>query len=261
MNNNEQIVFLLKKLKFLVVPQCKNVGEQLTYISYKEKIIDQILLCFDKNFTTDFVPEVLRVDQQKMAEHVIDRTFDLHTKLLRNNLQRAQEEAAKWKKIALGKTDSEINPNNLCESLEASAKMIDRCTQTEIVSYDPTSTIYDNKNSVFFQLQKVFFKAFQWFEDSTFLLLHFFLLASDKFVVEWISILSACNSKKKIKEENNCSISKELPVIKTHAKLPPNRNIQEKNSREDEQPFSPQPTSTLYVIKSMKLNRKKSVNA
>eukprot|EP00796_Vickermania_ingenoplastis_P009091 gene9091-6384_t len=137
--SNEDVINLVHQLRNIVVPSCKNVGEQLTYVAYKEKLIDEILCRLQNSPTSNnstSAPQLIKVDQQKMAEDVIKRTFDAHNRLLRSKLQFALVELEKWKQLSISKIPNAQNlflrmpnPNDRLTT--------DSFTQTDIIEREP----------------------------------------------------------------------------------------------------------------------------
>lgn len=143
--DNSDAVALLQKLKNILVPSCKNVGEQLTYTAYKDQLIDEIIAKIRRSsapIDQKIRPELIKVDQQKIAQDVINRTFDIHMKILRAKLRRSEIECEKWKKVALGRIPSQeaydlfLNVSGTIPEKENE----DSCTQTETTSVQSSSS-------------------------------------------------------------------------------------------------------------------------
>ncbi|KPI83167.1 hypothetical protein ABL78_7811 [Leptomonas seymouri] len=96
-------VELLRQLKNTTVPKSVDSGEAITYIALKDAIIDNVISIISVPEHSDAEKPLtpLCVDHQKLANVVLERTFDAHTQLLQQRLKEAEREAAMWRKVTL----------------------------------------------------------------------------------------------------------------------------------------------------------------
>lgn len=99
----DHVVGLLQKLKNTAVPKSLDSGEAITYLALKDTILDNAITILDASETIEAAKPAteLCVDHQKLANAVLERTFDAHAQLLRQRLKEAEEEAEMWRKVTL----------------------------------------------------------------------------------------------------------------------------------------------------------------
>ncbi|KPA75543.1 hypothetical protein ABB37_08433 [Leptomonas pyrrhocoris] len=151
------IVELLKKLKNTAVPKSIDSGEAITYLAVKDTILNNVISFFDTSKSLDAAKPVseLCVDHQKLANAVLERTFDSHMQLLRHRLKEAESEAEMWRKVALlGQRTLMQNSSSDVTALLFATREQHRChgTQTSLEDVppntNPTTTRLPSSNSL-----------------------------------------------------------------------------------------------------------------
>lgn len=266
--NSDEIKFLLKKVRNILVPKCVNIGEQLTYVAYKEKLIDEILAKIDGQQTHDeSFREIISINQQKLAENVISRTFDSHSQILRLKVKRAEAERDKWMKLALQKIP---NANELVLSMDdrqMERSTMNSSTQTEEVNeengererVDVTFESKDRESiaEIYENLLVLQASQLEWCENA----LNAFVAHSSLRIHE----LCALGVPHSFSEEDNSrrTKTKKKTYRRTSSGLPQlfsNKNLikttEERKEVNNCEHDDPQGDTRLYVIKSMLLTER-----
>ncbi|CAD2220223.1 hypothetical protein AGDE_17008 [Angomonas deanei] len=152
MNNEKKLLLCINKLEKLALPSCVSAAEEITYLACKEKILEEMKSTLNVSegvagSTSDH--GFLTSDPHELAKDLIARTFDQHRDVVRNKLKEAEEEAEKWKNIALqADPDAEkkfggkmfISSDKKLETLPETNKIavVENSTQTECESTSKT---------------------------------------------------------------------------------------------------------------------------
>lgn len=276
--DNSDAIALLQKLKNVLVPSCKNVGEQLTYTAYKEQLIEEIIAKLQRNgdpTVHELRPELIRVDQQKIAQDVINRTFDIHMKILRSKARKLEIECEKWKRVALSRIpESEAYDLFLNVSGKVSEEVsVERSTQTvnsPIKSPCGPSSPMTKQMHLIGITSLWFQEALENYMEYTASMTEYFWESHDKWieslfeflVVSQNTVSSASQSRKGTANTVTPKGNRSLPPVKVPSRLA----VPSSTRREhvivpevvsDAYGFQSDKPSRLYVIKSMVLQERK----
>lgn len=269
MSKNDQIALLLRKLQNVVVPSCVDVGEQLAYIAYKDKLVEEILEKISEPLSLSSKPEFVKIDAQKVAHDVISRTFDGYNQVMRKRVAKLESECEIWKKIALSnvkKSEEIVLPAN---SSNLDAPMIEGWAQT---SFALCARDFEEQSTRFQDFESAWFKVFNWYIDVTNILINASVCVSDLFLDSFFILTKNSNfmsqtvsgrpagSTTKKKEKNSIGL---LPCVNTRKLDEKKRSfrILDSSLAQSSQrinSLSPrQKTSVLCSVHSMVLNQRK----
>ncbi|AYU75842.1 hypothetical protein LDBPK_040620 [Leishmania donovani] len=102
-DGREQVIALLRELEATAIPKFVDSGEALTYMAYKDGVLEKAITLLNAAHIEPKASSIqpLRVNSEQLANAVIERVFDAHTRVLRSKLAEAEKAADMWKKVAL----------------------------------------------------------------------------------------------------------------------------------------------------------------
>lgn len=103
-DQSAQLLSLLANIRNLSVPECVRAGDELAFIARREYLVDNAVAIIEgrvpTNATSAPVKEIISVNQQELANNMIQNTFDQHKNLLRKRIRQLECEIERWKEIA-----------------------------------------------------------------------------------------------------------------------------------------------------------------
>jgi hypothetical protein len=138
---NEDVIKLLLTLRNTAIPKSVDSGEAITYSALRDTVLDNAISILGptKPIDSAIAKTELCVDHRKLANTVLERTFDVHTQLLRQKLKEAEEEAEMWRKVALfGSHGTPKNASLHLSALSPAMKVEQRCDSTQTAPENTT---------------------------------------------------------------------------------------------------------------------------
>ncbi|CBZ23295.1 hypothetical protein LMXM_04_0625 [Leishmania mexicana MHOM/GT/2001/U1103] len=102
-DGRDEVIALLQELKATAIPKFVDSGEALTYMAYRDGVLEKAIALLNSEHIESESNRIqpLRVNSEQLANAVIERIFDEHTRVLRSKLTEAEKMADIWKKVAL----------------------------------------------------------------------------------------------------------------------------------------------------------------
>ncbi|CAG9567735.1 hypothetical protein LMJF_04_0625 [Leishmania major strain Friedlin] len=154
-NGKEQVIALLQELGTTAIPKFVDSGEALAYMAYKDGVLEKAITLLNSEHSEPKSSSIepLRVNSEQLANAVIERVFDEHTRVLRSKLAEAEKAAGMWKKVALcggaeeGKSvcHTALAQSTLCVPARVSVGSQVCSTDEDTAAFDSNASVQQRK--------------------------------------------------------------------------------------------------------------------